>query len=96
MIFPHGVNVNHKYLIGVKLEYPKTNLNWPSQNYSFIQAWNLWNKTVTKVFKLQNNNKLKPYSQLKEWLIPVSQRTISHQWYYSPSRQEKMKTILVK
>ena len=96
MIYPDGVNVNRNYLIGVKPEHPKTNLKWPSQIYPSIQAWNLRNKTVAKVFKIQNNNKLEPCCQLKEWLIPVSQRTTTYQWYYSPSRQVVNEKILKK
>ena len=50
MIYPDEVNMNYNYLIGMKLEYPKTNLKRPSQHYPSIQVWNLWKKKQSPIY----------------------------------------------
>ena len=87
--------MNLNYLVEVRPAYPKSNQKWPSQNYTSIKAWNFWNNKVSKVFKLQNNDTLGPYLQLKEWLTPVSEHTLSRQWYYVPSQQEFIEHMLI-
>ena len=92
MIYPDRKTVNHNYLVGVKPTYPISKWKWPNQTYPSIKACKLWNTIIFRVFNIQNNKILGPYSRLKEWLTPVSQRTMSHQWYYSPIHQEMFYT----
>ena len=88
VVKPDGISVNHDLLIGIKPVYPKSILKWPKQHNPSIKAWKWWNTIVKRVFNIKDNLTLALFSRLGEWLTPVSQRNMTHQWYYSPSRQE--------
>ena len=78
IIYPDGKTLNHNFLIGIKATYPLSQLNQPSQKYSFVKAWKMWNSTIKKVFNVQDNLTLDPFSRLGEWLTPESQRNMIH------------------
>lgn len=88
MTHPDGKTINHNYLVGVKPRYPTSKLKWPTQKYPSVKVWKLWNSTIKKVFHIQNNSTLAPFSRLREWLTRESKRNMTHQWYHSPSRQD--------
>ena len=73
IISPDGNTINNNFLIGCKPSYPSSKLKWPHQTYPSIKAWKLWNTTLKKVFNIQDNLMLKPFSRLGEWLVPDSQ-----------------------
>ena len=88
VVKPDGISVNHNVLIGIKPVYPISKLKWLKQRNPSVKAWKLWNTIVKGLFNIQDNLTLAPFSRLGEWLYPVSQRNMTHQWYYSLSRQE--------
>ena len=83
-----GKTINNNSLKGCKPNYPSSKLKWLHQQYPSVRAWKLWNTTIRKVFNIQDNLTLEPFSRLGEWLTIASQGNINHQWNYSPSRQE--------
>ena len=88
IVYPDGKTINHNFLIEIKPTYPSSKLEWSSQKYPSVKAWKLWNSIIKKVFNIEDNLTLGPFSRLGQWLAPESQRNMIHQWYYSPSRQE--------
>ena len=38
IIYPDDKTLNHNFLIGIKATYPLSQLNQPSQKYSFVKA----------------------------------------------------------
>lgn len=54
-------------MIGVKPSYPKSSLQWPSQNFPSPKAWNLWKKQSEDYFTFN----LK--TQLKKWILSLTQ-----------------------
>ena len=88
IVNPDGKTINNNFLIGCKPTYPSSKLKWPHQQYPSVKAWKLWNITMRKVFNIQDNLTLEPFSRLGQWLAPASQRNMNHQCNYSPSRQE--------
>ena len=88
IVYPDSKTINHNFLIGIKPTWPSSKLEWSSQKYPSVKAWKLWNSIIKKVFNIQDNLTLGPFSRLGQWLAPESQRNMIHQWYYSPSRQE--------
>ena len=79
IVHPDGKSINHNFLIGIKPAYPSSKLKWSTQKYPSVKAWKLWNSIIKRVFNIQDNLTLGPFSRLDEWIPPASQRNMIYQ-----------------
>ena len=85
---PNGRILNHYFLEGNKPIHPSSTVRWPNQPLTSSQAYNLWKKTVRKVFNISANNTLPLHQQLREWIAPYSLRQMYHRWNYLREKDE--------
>ena len=78
IVYPDGKSINQNFLIRIKPAYQFSKLKWPNQKYPSVKAWKLWNSIIKRIFNIQDNLTLGLFSRLGEWLIPSSQRNMTH------------------
>ena len=88
IVNPDGRTLNHDFLDVTKSIQPRSTVRWLTQPLPSPQACNVWKKTVRKVLNISNYNTLPHHQQLKEWIVPYSQRQMSHRWNYSKDPNE--------
>ena len=88
IVNPDGRTMSHHFLDVTKPIQPRSIVRWMNQPWPSPQAWNLWKRTVRKVFNISNYNTLPHHQQLKEWIVPYSLRQMSHRWNYSKHKNE--------
>ena len=88
MIEPNGKQFRKAYITGTKLTKQTSSYRWSNQINSSPTAWNLWRKTIKDTFKLTSNYTFPIERQLSNWIVPLNERHMKYQWYFSAASNE--------
>ena len=80
MIEPSGKQFRTEYITGTKSTKQTSSYRWPNQMKPSPTAWKLWRKTIKDIFTLTLNYTLPIELYLSNWIVPLNERQMKHQW----------------